>query len=104
MRNMLQRGRIVLSWLLMGVMVLAFAGIVAPVLPQWQVLPALLAGNFLVIAILSVLTLLMGRIYCSILCPLGISQDFIFWLAKRCKKIAGNSLSGGNSALCAMAY
>ena len=35
MRNMLQRGRIVLSWLLMGVMVLTFAGIVAPVLPQW---------------------------------------------------------------------
>lgn len=33
MRNMLQRGRIVLAWLLMGVMVLTFGGIVAPVLP-----------------------------------------------------------------------
>lgn len=86
MRNMLQRGRIVLSWLLMGVMVLTFAGIVAPVLPQWQVLPALLAGNLLVIAVIIVLTLLLGRIYCSVLCPLGISQDFVFWLAKRRKK------------------
>lgn len=86
MRNMLQRGRIVLSWLLMGVMVLAFAGIVAPVLPQWQVLPALLAGNLLVIAVIVILTLLIGRIYCSVLCPLGISQDFVFWLAKRRKK------------------
>ena len=56
MRNMLQRGRIVLSWLLMGAMVLTFAGIVAPVLPQWQVLPALLAGNLLVIAVIIVLT------------------------------------------------
>lgn len=86
MRNMLQRGRIVLSWLLMGAMVLTFAGIVAPVLPQWQVLPALLAGNLLVIAVIIVLTLLLGRIYCSVLCPLGISQDFVFWLAKRRKK------------------
>lgn len=86
MRNMLQRGRIVLSWLLMGGMVLTFAGIVAPVLPQWQVLPALLAGNLLVIAVIIVLTLLLGRIYCSVLCPLGISQDFVFWLAKRRKK------------------
>ena len=74
MRNMLQRGRIVLSWLLMGAMVLTFAGIVAPVLPQWQVLPDLLAGNLLVIAVIIVLTLLLGRIYCSVLCPLGISQ------------------------------
>ena len=83
---MLQRGRIVLAWLLMGVMVLTFGGIVAPVLPQWQFLPALLAGNLLVIAVIAILTLLLGRIYCSVLCPLGISQDFVFWLAKRRKK------------------
>lgn len=86
MRNMLQRSRIVLAWLLMGVMVLTFGGIVAPVLPQWQFLPALLAGNLLVIAVIAILTLLLGRIYCSVLCPLGISQDFVFWLAKRRKK------------------
>lgn len=86
MRNMLQRGRIVLAWLLMGVMVLTFGGIVAPVLPQWQFLPALLAGNLRVIAVFVILTLLLGRIYCSVLCPLGISQDFVFWLAKRRKK------------------
>lgn len=83
---MLQRGRIVLAWLLMGIMVLTFGGIVAPVLPQWQFLPALLAGNLRVIAVLVILTLLLGRIYCSVLCPLGISQDFVFWLAKRRKK------------------
>lgn len=86
MRNLLQRSRIVLAWLLMGVMVLTFGGIVAPVLPQWQFLPALLAGNLLVIAVIAILTLLLGRIYCSVLCPLGISQDFVFWLAKRRKK------------------
>ena len=63
MRNMLQRSRIVLAWLLMGVMVLTFGGIVAPVLPQWHFLPALLAGNLRVIAVIAILTLLLGRIY-----------------------------------------
>ena len=42
-----------------------------------QFLPALLALNVGVIIGLVVLTLLMGRIYCSIICPLGVFQDII---------------------------
>src|SRR5665647_80753 len=34
-----------------------------------------------------VLTLLFGRVYCSVLCPLGVLQDFISWISgKRNKK------------------
>ena len=51
-----------------------------------QLLEALLAGNFIVIAFLLVLTLLLGRIYCSIICPLGILQDIFGWLGKKQKK------------------
>ena len=40
-----------------------------------QFLPAVLAANFLVIIGLSLLTLLFGRVYCSVICPLGILQD-----------------------------
>ena len=47
-------------------------------LSNWQFMPALLALNFVIIAILVVVTLLFGRIYCSVLCPLGTLQD-IFW-------------------------
>lgn len=37
-----------------------------------QFLPALMALNVGVIAILVVLTLVMGRVYCSVICPLGV--------------------------------
>ena len=46
-------------------------------LAKIQFLPAVLALNFVVIAILLVLTLLFGRIYCSVICPLGIFQDCV---------------------------
>ena len=40
-----------------------------------QFMPAILALNFIVIAILLIITLLFGRIYCSVICPLGVFQD-----------------------------
>lgn len=42
-----------------------------------QLLPALLAVNVGVVLVLLLLTLAFGRIYCSIVCPLGIMQDLI---------------------------
>lgn len=56
---------------------------------ETQFLPALLALNIGVIALLIVLTLLFGRIYCSTICPLGVFQDVISWFSgKRRKKKA----------------
>ena len=51
-----------------------------------QFLPALLALNFVVLAVLIILTLIFGRIYCSIICPLGIMQDIYSWLGGKFKK------------------
>lgn len=51
-----------------------------------QFLPAVLALNAGVIIALVILTLLFGRIYCSIICPLGIMQDGFAWLGKKSKK------------------
>lgn len=42
-----------------------------------QFLPAVLALNVVVIVALIVLTLIFGRIYCSVICPLGIMQDVL---------------------------
>ena len=42
-----------------------------------QFLPALLAVNVVVIALLLLITLVFGRIYCSIICPLGVMQDIL---------------------------
>ena len=55
-------------------------------LAKLQLLEAVLALNFIVIAFLLVLTLLCGRIYCSVICPLGTMQDIFGWLGKRAKK------------------
>ena len=51
-----------------------------------QAMEAILALNFAVVAFLLVLTLVCGRIYCSIICPLGIMQDIFGWLGKKQKK------------------
>lgn len=51
-----------------------------------QFLPALLALNLGVIVFLVALTLLLGRVYCSVICPLGIMQDCIAFLGKKAKK------------------
>lgn len=49
-------------------------------LPKIQLVPALLALNVVALAILAALTLLAGRVYCSVICPLGIWQDIVNYL------------------------
>ena len=65
-----------------GFQVHLWAGWVAKI----QFLPALLALNFGVIAALIIATLVFGRIYCSVVCPLGIMQDFFSWIGGKVKK------------------
>ena len=55
-------------------------------LARIQFLPAVLAGNFAVVSLLVIITLLFGRVYCSVICPLGIFQDVISWANGRRKK------------------
>lgn len=51
-----------------------------------QFLPALLSLNVVIVVSLIVVTLLFGRVYCSVICPLGIMQDGFAWLGKRSKR------------------
>ena len=51
-----------------------------------QFFPAVLALNAGIVVSLAVLTLLFGRIYCSVVCPLGIMQDIISWAHGRTRK------------------
>ena len=52
----------------------------------FQFLPAVLALNFGVVLLMVSITLFMGRIYCSVICPLGVLQDIFGWLGKKAKK------------------
>ena len=46
-------------------------------LAKIQFLPAVMALNVVVIVALLLLTLVFGRIYCSVICPLGVLQDIL---------------------------
>lgn len=51
-----------------------------------QFLPAVLAINSVVVSLVLFCTLWFGRVYCSVVCPLGIFQDIFSWLGKFRKK------------------
>ncbi|NCC09078.1 MAG: 4Fe-4S dicluster domain-containing protein [Bacteroidia bacterium] len=90
--NKLKRLRITLAlffWTAITLLFLDFTG----TLHHWlgwsakiQFIPALLSLQVVVLASLIILTLLFGRIYCSILCPLGIFQDLVSRLHTKKKR------------------
>ncbi len=47
---------------------------------QW--VPAVLSASVVILIILLLLSLFFGRIYCSVLCPLGIFQDVVAWKSR----------------------
>lgn len=55
-------------------------------LAKIQLVPAVLAHSFIIVALLIVLTILFGRIYCSVICPLGVFQDGVSNIAGRLRK------------------
>ena len=46
-------------------------------LAKIQFIPAIMALNVGIIIFLVLLTLLFGRLYCSVICPLGVFQDVV---------------------------
>lgn len=90
---MLRKIRICLQVVMMTLITLLLLGIGFRVhlwagwVAKIQFLPAVLAGNTIVFIILfSCLTFLFGRIYCSVICPLGTMQDCFSWLGGKMKK------------------
>ena len=51
-------------------------------MPKMQLLPAILGLNGLVIAAVIIITLVIGRFYCAVICPMGIFQDIFTWFHK----------------------
>ncbi|MCH5347666.1 MAG: 4Fe-4S binding protein [Muribaculaceae bacterium] len=84
---MLRKIRIVLAlvfWIGVTVLFLDATGVVSGWLgwmAKVQFIPAVLALNVGVIVFLAALTLLFGRVYCSVICPLGVFQDIASWLS-----------------------
>lgn len=81
MQQMLRTFRIIFAILFLAAVSLIFldnTGFAAEYLgwtAKIQVIPALLSFNAVAIALLVILTIIFGRIYCSVICPLGVTQD-----------------------------
>ena len=89
---MLRKLRITSATIMILLVTLLFVG-AGYGISQWvgwtariQFIPALLSLPYVVVATIIVITLFFGRIYCSIICPLGIMQDIYNWLGGKFKK------------------
>ena len=81
---MLKKIRIALATLcLVGFLLLFFVPGAPDVFPglellaKVQLIPAVLSGSIVVVVVLMLVTLIFGRMYCSVLCPLGLLQDIL---------------------------
>ena len=97
---MLRKVRITLAlifWVLITWLLVDFTG-TAHVYLGWmakiQFLPALVAMNIGALLFIVALTLLFGRIYCSVICPLGVMQDAIAWFRKKRNKYSYSEEKG----------
>ncbi len=52
-----------------------------------QLFPAILAHTIIIVAVILVATLLFGRIYCSVICPMGVFQDVVARVGRRGKRL-----------------
>lgn len=87
---MLKRTRIILAALFIVGITLLFTGIGTNWwgwMAKLQFLPAVMGLNLAVVAGILAVTLLVGRCYCAVICPLGIFQDVIIWLRRRFKPV-----------------
>jgi ferredoxin len=76
--NILRLLRIALSLLVGATLTLTLLGVAHLFLPlHLQLLPALMAGAVGTVALWALVTLLTGRLYCSVVCPMGLWQDLV---------------------------
>jgi polyferredoxin len=52
-------------------------------LARIQFVPACLAFNLVAVGVVVGVTMLAGRLYCSVVCPLGVFQDVVLWIRRR---------------------
>ena len=76
--------KILVAALMLAAVTAAFFGVRAcAAAAKVQFVPALLAVDAVALAVLAVLIVLRGRLYCEIVCPLGIVQDLVRWIARK---------------------
>ena len=91
---MLRKIRIALAALFLIGITLLFVGIGHGWwgwMAKLQFLPSALALNLAVIVGILLLTFVFGRIYCSVICPMGVFQDVVLWIRRTVGKCLQNA-------------
>lgn len=89
---MLRKTRILLATIcftLITLLFLDFSGVIHAWfgwMAKLQFLPALLSSGSITVLAIIIVTMLFGRIYCSVICPLGVYQDGVSHIAEKRKK------------------
>lgn len=90
---MLRKVRLIVEIVIFTLITLLFLDVTGT-FHQWfgflakiQFLPAVLALNLGVLIVLVLLTLVFGRVYCSVICPLGAFQDIVSRISGKRKKM-----------------
>ncbi len=89
---MLRKLRIILAVIFYAAITLLFLDFTGSIhsylgwMAKIQFLPAVLAMNAAVVIALILLTLLLGRVYCSVVCPLGVMQDIFGYFGRKRRK------------------
>ena len=76
--------KMLLAAAMLAAVTAAFFGVRAcAVAAKLQLVPAVLAVDVVMLSALVILIGLLGRLYCEIVCPLGIVQDLLRWIARK---------------------
>ena len=76
--------KIVLGGSMLAALVAAFCGVrTCAFAAKVQFVPAVLSADVAALAVLILLIVLWGRLYCEVVCPLGVVQDVLRWAARK---------------------
>lgn len=76
--------KIIFAAVMLAALAASFCGVrECAVAARLQIVPAVLGCGALAMVLFAVMAALWGRLYCEVVCPLGIVQDLLRWIARK---------------------
>ena len=76
--------KIIFAAAMLAALAASFCGVrECVVAARLQIVPAVLGCGALAMVLFAVMAALWGRLYCEVVCPLGIVQDLLRWIARK---------------------
>lgn len=76
--------KIIFAAAMLAALAASFCGVrECTVAARLQIVPAVLGCGALAMVLFAVMAALWGRLYCEVVCPLGIVQDLLRWIARK---------------------